>query len=334
MKKFPAIRLHGDKDKAATYIRRARTELQRTKDLRARMGVPVYEREVELGDGIVIHVLLSKQEEIINITAPPPEPPPKSEEELQEEYEFFNCPPGFIVYKNQFAEGEDRPERNGYLLSYEKGEWKQTRKNEEERKYSGNCAWWHLAKHKDTYKKENQKYIRDCELVSWVGDTTPHHYPPDLFFPDYREEEGYRSIYGRNVYFQGRKIPIITSPFSRSFVCGAALLHDEEDGEDYIYALVGSPDDESLAPRVDALYVLRRKWVPESNYDSGSIPSLQQVGNAIRLGDIGLAVPGCIDDEVIVYLFVSHGAGKGTKLMPRQRLLTNAVMPTLRRIPL
>lgn len=71
-KRFPYIRLEGDRERAELYLRRARAELQRTRDLAARMGVDDFQRMVKLdAESYIITKVLRGGIEIVNIYAAP-----------------------------------------------------------------------------------------------------------------------------------------------------------------------------------------------------------------------------------------------------------------------
>lgn len=71
-KRFPYIRLEGDKDRAEGMIRRARAELQRTKAVATRMGVADYQRFVRIDeDTYIITKVLQSGIEMVNIYAAP-----------------------------------------------------------------------------------------------------------------------------------------------------------------------------------------------------------------------------------------------------------------------
>lgn len=68
----PYIRIEGDKERAESLLRRARTELLRTKAVAARMGVSDYQRMVKVDeDSYIITKILTGGIEIINVYAAP-----------------------------------------------------------------------------------------------------------------------------------------------------------------------------------------------------------------------------------------------------------------------
>lgn len=83
----PYVRLEGDKERAESLLRRARTELQRTKDVAARMGVSDYQRMVRVDeDSYIITKIFTGGIEIINIYAAPYVPREVVTEEEKEEF--------------------------------------------------------------------------------------------------------------------------------------------------------------------------------------------------------------------------------------------------------
>jgi hypothetical protein len=65
----PYIRLLGDEDFAASFIRRGKIELYRTRKLRELMGVPTYQRRVNLSPTVLIDTLITGVGEYLTIYA-------------------------------------------------------------------------------------------------------------------------------------------------------------------------------------------------------------------------------------------------------------------------
>jgi len=127
--RFPYLVLQGDKERAESYLRRARAELYRTKELADRMGVEDYQRLVKLDeDSYIITKVVRGGIEIVNIYAPPflpSQPIPSEEEDISLiESNIYSIYSGF-VYKGWMPEILD-PEDNPtfpYLTEFNPTEW-------------------------------------------------------------------------------------------------------------------------------------------------------------------------------------------------------------------
>ena len=164
---LPRVRLSGNRDVAVRFIRQGKKELFRTRELRDKLGVPVYKRTIQADEYTVITILLDKEQEIISIDVQIPEgvqpvpEPPKPKEEPEPE----KCRASFIVYRNpSYRTGH--PVKAGHLITYDRDHWRLNEVPDTDKE--GNCsAWWFVKERYDDYYDTTN--LQQCALLTWRG---------------------------------------------------------------------------------------------------------------------------------------------------------------------
>ena len=111
--RFPKVKYSGNKSVATTYNRLGKTELQRTKDLAAHMGVETFARKFQLPDeSVIITTSISPAGDVISIfVAPTAVPFEKLPPPLQQK--LLYCPAGILVYQRHLRLTEHNfPDQN------------------------------------------------------------------------------------------------------------------------------------------------------------------------------------------------------------------------------
>jgi len=236
------IRLFGDQKVAATFIRQGKKELLRTKELRDKMGVPTYQRIIQVDPFTTIKVLLEKEQEIVFIKSIVPEGMEHLAEGEKEEEEVSSCEPAFIVYKNTKAD-VNNPIKEGHKITYKGRRW-QLEEVPSTEKNAGTAAWYHIRDNLAKYY--NKSGLKECDLISWRGNKGgAGFHTGDTAFNTYRTA----------AFFVGGKTQDNKAGAGQE-ILGVCLLPNTQDKKDYFYTLSYRRFDETSARGTD-FYVQR-----------------------------------------------------------------------------
>lgn len=231
---FPQIRLLGDKDGAAKYIRRGQNELFRLKERAKNDYTPVLQTEVNVDKYTTLVVSIYGGQEFIQITHLPPEFVEEVVEEKEEELEIPKCPPAFVVYKHEdlrheIGFGDDF---DGYVIAYNEAakRWQQADPIDNFAD-SPNGGWYHLNK---VYKNlNNPDNFAKCDRVTWYGN--PNSFFDDQIWTDGSPAQSNNYLLQRFMWVGGKEVRCPEA------VLGGCILPDE--GTDYYYVLTNASDE-------------------------------------------------------------------------------------------
>jgi hypothetical protein len=156
-KVFPHIRLHGDKTKAASYIRAGQQLLFKLQGMQKLSGVPILKKTIPLDKYTIAIVQIADGVETIDITHIPPTVP-VTEQEQEEREVVEGCPPAFILYARKLFDGT---EDKDYLLAYNSEAKKWQLASVDPYAGASNTGYWGLEKGIGTHKR--------CDIVTWDG---------------------------------------------------------------------------------------------------------------------------------------------------------------------